>query len=76
MNKTPQSKLNWQKKYDKEKMEFIGIKCSKEEKQLYSNISQKYNLKLATFIRKCVIYCIENNIDLSEMKKNKDSASE
>lgn len=64
--KTPKSQIDWQKKYDSEKMATIGIKVPTKEKELLSETAKKHNMKLATFMRKCAKYCIDNDIDLSE----------
>lgn len=63
-NKTLTSKLEWTKKYDAEKMDIISIKCSKEEKERYKTIATEKRMKLAEFMRKCAMYCINNNIDI------------
>ena len=63
-SKTPKSQLEWQRKYDSKKMATIGIKLPIEERKLIESAAEKSNLKLATFCRKCVAYCIKNNIDL------------
>ncbi len=64
--KTPKSQLEWQKKYDSQKMATIGIKLPIEERKTIEMAADKSNLKLATFCRKCIKYCIENNIDLNK----------
>lgn len=69
--KTPKSQLNWQAKYDKEKMQQIGIKCTIAEKELYKKAAEKHGLKLATFLRYCAKYCIDNNIDISNVTPEK-----
>lgn len=45
-------------------MDTIGIKCSKEEKERYKTIATEKGMKLAEFMRKCAMYCIDNNIDI------------
>lgn len=64
-NKTLTSKLEWTKKYDAEKMDIISIKCPKAEKERYKTIATENNMKLAEFMRKCAMYIIDNNIDIS-----------
>lgn len=65
-NKTPQSQLKWQKDYDNLKMTNIGMKIPIEERQKIENAAQSANLKLSTFCRKCIQYCIDNNIKLND----------
>lgn len=69
-NKTLNSKLEWQKDYDKEKMKLTGVKHSVKEREVWETIAEKNGLKLATFVRACVNHCIDNNIDLSAYKKD------
>lgn len=69
-NKTLNSKLDWQKEYDKNNMKLTSIKHSTAERKQWEEIAKKNGLKLATFTRACVNYCIENNIDLSAYKKD------
>lgn len=63
-NKTLTSKIEWNKKYDAEKMDMIGIKCPKAEKEKYKIEAEKRQLKLAEFMRKSATYIIDNNIDI------------
>ena len=67
-NKTLNSKLEWQKQYDSEKMKLTGIKHSKEEREKWDSAAADRNLKLSPFVRKCVEYCIKNNIDFNNEK--------
>mgnify|MGYP001624686486 CR=1 len=53
-------------KYAAEHLRAIGLKVPIAEKELYQQQAQQYNLALATYIRKCCKYCIDNNIDLSD----------
>ncbi len=66
-NKTPQSQLKWQKKYDSEKMSTIGLKIPIAERQQIESAAAEKGLKLATFCRKCIKYCINNNIEISDI---------
>lgn len=63
-NKTLSSKLKWQKDYDKENMKVTGIKHSTEERSLWEMSAEKNGLKLSSFVRLCVMYCINNNVDI------------
>ena len=63
-NKTLNSKLEWQKSYDADKMKVTGIKHSINEREIWEKAAEKSGLKLSAFVRRCVKYCIENNIDL------------
>lgn len=65
-SKTPQSQLKWQKDYDSLKMSNIGMKISIEERQKIENAAQSANLKLSTFCRKCIQYCIDHNIKFED----------
>lgn len=64
--KTPSKYLEWQKKYDAEKMAMIGIKVPIAEKELFSENAKNQNMKLASFMRRCAKYCIDNNIQLTD----------
>ena len=66
-NKTPQSQLKWQKNYDSEKMATIGLKVPIEERKQIENAATENGLKIATFCRKCIKYCIDNNINISDI---------
>jgi len=63
-NKTPKSQLKWQKEYDKKNMKSTGIKHTLKERALFDEFAEKNNLPLSNCIRRCVLYCIENNIDI------------
>lgn len=65
-NKTPKSQLQWQKEYDNLKMSNIGMKIPVEERQKIESAAASANLKLSTFCRKCIQYCIDHNIKLEE----------
>lgn len=69
-NKTLNSKLNWQKEYDKNNMKLTGVKHSVEERAKWDKAADDNGMKIATFVRACVSYCIDNNIDLSRYKKD------
>ena len=71
--KTPQSQLKWQKKYDLEKMTTIGLKIPITERRQIENAAAEKGLKLATFCRKCIKYCINNNIDISDITTGTDT---
>ncbi|MDE7295170.1 MAG: hypothetical protein K2N72_12175 [Oscillospiraceae bacterium] len=71
--KTPQSQLKWQKKYDLEKMTTIGLKIPITERRQIENAAAENGLKLATFCRKCIKYCINNNIDISDITTGTDT---
>lgn len=66
--KTPKSQLDWQATYDKKNMKVTGIKHSITERQQWEDAANKNQLNLSLFVRRCVKYCIENNIDLKEFK--------
>lgn len=67
--KTPESQLKWQKEYDKNRMRTTGVKHSIEERAKWDKAADDNSMKIATFVRACVTYCIDNNIDLSKYKK-------
>lgn len=69
--KTPKSQLEWQKNYDSKNMSTIAMKMPILERENIEQAASKSNLKLATFCRACIKYCIDNNIDLKNIK-NKD----
>ncbi len=62
--KTPKNQRKWQEKYDAEKMRTIGLKVPIIERETIERAAKKSGLKLATFCRACIKYCIDNNIDL------------
>ena len=53
-----------EQKNDAEKMDMIGIKCPKAEKEKYKIEAEKRQMKLAEFMRKSATYIIDNNIDI------------
>ncbi len=63
--KIPKTQRKWQDKYDAEKMRTIGLKVPIAERTIIEQTAEKSGLKLATFCRACIRYCIDNNIDLS-----------
>ncbi len=65
-NKTLNSKLQWQKGYDSDKMKVTGIKHSINEREEWEKAADSNGMKLSAFVRRCVKYCIENNIDLKD----------
>lgn len=65
-NKTLNSKIEWQKKYDKNNMKLTGVKHSTEERRKWETAAEKNGMKLASFVRSCVKYCIDNDIDLNK----------
>lgn len=64
--KTTAAKRRNNAKYDAEHMRVIGIKVPIAEKELYQLQANKYELPLATYIRRCIKYCIDNNINLNQ----------
>lgn len=70
-NKTLNSKLEWQKNYDKNNMKTTGIKHNIAEHELWEKAAEKHGMKLSAFVRSCVTYCINNNIDIADHKENK-----
>lgn len=74
--KTPQSQLNWQKKYDMQKMTTIGLKIPIAERQEIEKKATEKGLKVATFCRKCIKYCINNNIDISDITTAPEASPE
>ncbi|MCM1059633.1 MAG: hypothetical protein NC452_05010 [Eubacterium sp.] len=65
-NRTPKSQLKWQKEYDKLKMSTIAMKMPNKERQEIENAAKNTGLKLSTFCRKCIQYCIDNNITFED----------
>lgn len=65
--KTPKSQLEWQADYDKRKMRVTGVKHSIAEREQWKIAATTHNVKLAMFVRLCVKYCIDNNIDLKDI---------
>ena len=57
-------------KYDAEKMKTIGLKVPIVERLRIEEAAEKANLKLATFCRACIKYCIDNNINLAALDKS------
>ena len=71
-NKTLTSQLEYSKRYDKEHMKLTGIKHKTEERQLWEEAAAKHNLSLSLFVRKCVHYCIEHDINISDDNDSKE----
>ena len=53
------------KKYDDAHMGRIGINIKKDERALYEEYAAKNELNLSRYVRNCIKYCIDNNIDVS-----------
>ena len=51
-------------KYDKANMSSIGLKVPRSERALIEQMAQQANKPLARYIRDCVKYCIEHDIQL------------
>lgn len=51
-------------KYDSKNMSTIAMKMPIAERESIETAANKAGLKLATYCRACIKYCIENNIDL------------
>ena len=56
--------------YDKRTYTNILLKFRKEYKQELDNIANKQGLQTGTFCKKCIEYCIKNNIDISNNSDN------
>ena len=54
------------KKYDAAHMSQIGLKMPKEERADIEKAAAEKGLPLAGFCRKCIKYCIKNNIDIDK----------
>ena len=54
------------KKYDAAHMSMIGLKMPKEERAEIERIAAENGMPLSGFCRKCVQYCIKNNINIKE----------
>lgn len=63
-NKLP-SQIKARKKYNADKMSHIGIGVKIQERKIYEQAANYYNLPLSQFMRSCAMYCIQNNIDIS-----------
>lgn len=57
-------------KYDKNNMDTIGIKDKKEIVQYIKQYAKDNNIGLNKLCIHSVLYCINNNIDLSAYKKD------
>lgn len=55
------------KKYSDLHIKNITLTVKNEENDLIVQNAQKFDMKRATFIRKCIKYCIENKVDLSNV---------
>lgn len=56
-------------KYDAEKMKTIGLKMPVKERKEIEDAAEVAGLKLATFCRACIKYCIKNKIDLKTIQE-------
>ncbi|WP_294486683.1 hypothetical protein [uncultured Ruminococcus sp.] len=55
-------------KYDKAHMKTIAIKTKIEEIDQIKQNAQNNNMNTSLFCRKCIRYCIENKVDLSNVE--------
>lgn len=53
-------------KYDKNNMDTIGIKDKKEVVQRIKQYAKDNNISLNKLCIGCVLYCIDNNINISD----------
>lgn len=53
-------------------MSTIGLKMPVAERQQIEKAAAENGLKLAAFCRKCIKYCINNNIDISDITAEAD----
>ena len=66
--KTSEAQKRASAKYDKENMSFIGLKVPIAERELMNEKAKELNLPLARYIRSCVLYCIDNDIKMENIK--------
>ncbi len=55
-------------KYDKLHMKTISIKAKTEEIEKIKGNADKHGVNTSLYCRLCIKYCIDNNIDISDMK--------
>lgn len=60
----------YKQKYEKERMSQIGVSVNKPERAVYEDTAARYNIPLSQFMRRCAVYCINNNIDISAVEIN------
>ena len=54
-------------KYDKMHIKRINLSMKKEEAEKIENTALTYNCNLSLFCRKCIRYCIDNNINVNDI---------
>ena len=63
--KTSEAKRRSNKKYNDTHIKKIGIGIKKTERALYEEYAAKNELNLSRYVRNCIKYCIDNNINVS-----------
>ena len=63
--KTSEAKRRSNRKYINSHIGRVGIDIKKTERALYEEYAAKNELSLSRYIRNCIKYCIDNNIDVS-----------
>ena len=55
------------KKYDKMHIKQLAMSMKKEEAEKIKQYADSKNMSISLFCRKCIRYCINNNIDISDI---------
>ena len=55
-------------KYDKMHIKRINLSMKKEEAEKIKQYADHKNMSISLFCRKCIAYCINNNIDISDIE--------
>ena len=56
------------KKYDKMHIKQLAMSMKKEEAEKIKQYADSKNMSISLFCRKCIAYCINNNIDISDIE--------
>lgn len=55
------------KKYDKMHIKQLAMSMKKEEAEKIKQYADNKNMSISLFCRKCIAYCINNEIDISDI---------
>lgn len=54
-------------KYDKMHIKQLAMSMKKEEAEKIKTIADSKNMSISLFCRKCIAYCIDNDIDITSI---------
>ena len=56
------------KRYDDLHIKRVNLSMRKEEAEIIQQNAQKHEMSASLFCRKCIRYCIDNEIDISDIE--------